>query len=304
MNATSTVLAVVNPELKSWRAIERGALLASRLGSSLEVLAVVYDQFVEHDERAQKSLLAHQREIVEAVVGSIEDKPGGTSIAMRWGRPLSDEALKRTEEINAELVVMNTQHHSTLKRTLFTSSDWEMLRHCPVPLVLTKDRDTPEAPKIMAAIDPGEDHGKPESLDRKILETASRLSECTGGELWPVHAFDPARHVGAYVPYPPAVMEPGAVPTTAARTPEEIEEIRTQRSRRFGETLAAAGLDPDTGSVLTGEPAECLVESAESGHADFVVMGAVARGIIGRILIGHTAEKVLDRLPCDLVVVR
>ena len=37
---------------------------------------------------------------------------------------------------------------------------------------------------------------------------------------------------------------------------------------------------------------------------DFVVMGAVARRGIKRLFIGSTAERVLDRLPCDLVIIK
>ena len=33
-------------------------------------------------------------------------------------------------------------------------------------------------------------------------------------------------------------------------------------------------------------------------------MGAVSRSGLQRIFIGSTAERVLDRLPCDLIVVK
>jgi universal stress protein E len=33
-------------------------------------------------------------------------------------------------------------------------------------------------------------------------------------------------------------------------------------------------------------------------------MGAVSRSWLQNVFIGHTAERVLDRLPCDLMVVK
>jgi universal stress protein E len=43
---------------------------------------------------------------------------------------------------------------------------------------------------------------------------------------------------------------------------------------------------------------------ARDRNADLVVMGAVARWSLQRAVIGSTAEKVLDHLPCDILIVR
>jgi universal stress protein E len=47
-----------------------------------------------------------------------------------------------------------------------------------------------------------------------------------------------------------------------------------------------------------------LQQAAKEHSADFVVMGAVARSGLKRLFIGSTAERVLDRLPCDLVIIK
>ncbi len=39
-------------------------------------------------------------------------------------------------------------------------------------------------------------------------------------------------------------------------------------------------------------------------HADIVVMGAIARSALKRVFIGSTAERVLETLPCDVLVVK
>jgi universal stress protein E len=43
---------------------------------------------------------------------------------------------------------------------------------------------------------------------------------------------------------------------------------------------------------------------ARDRQADLVVMGAVARWSMQRTVIGSTAERVLDHLPCDILIVR
>ncbi|MEO0632104.1 MAG: universal stress protein, partial [Planctomycetota bacterium] len=37
---------------------------------------------------------------------------------------------------------------------------------------------------------------------------------------------------------------------------------------------------------------------------DLMVMGAVSRGFLERTFIGNTAEQVLDRMPCDLLIIK
>jgi len=39
-------------------------------------------------------------------------------------------------------------------------------------------------------------------------------------------------------------------------------------------------------------------------RARVVVMGAVSRSGLKRLFIGNTAERVLDRLPCDVLIVK
>jgi universal stress protein E len=39
-------------------------------------------------------------------------------------------------------------------------------------------------------------------------------------------------------------------------------------------------------------------------RADVVVMGAVSRRGLARVFLGNTAEEVLDRLGCDLLIIK
>jgi universal stress protein E len=43
---------------------------------------------------------------------------------------------------------------------------------------------------------------------------------------------------------------------------------------------------------------------ANKFDADVIVMGAVARNRLKRIFIGATAERTLEHLPCDLLIVK
>jgi universal stress protein E len=55
---------------------------------------------------------------------------------------------------------------------------------------------------------------------------------------------------------------------------------------------------------LPGAARDVLPFFARDRQADLVVIGAVARWSLRRAVIGGTAERVLDHLPCDILIVR
>jgi universal stress protein E len=56
--------------------------------------------------------------------------------------------------------------------------------------------------------------------------------------------------------------------------------------------------------VNQGGTREMLMALTERLRADVVVMGAVSRSGLKGLFLGNTAEDVLDRLPCDLLIVK
>ncbi|MEM9336194.1 MAG: universal stress protein, partial [Pseudomonadota bacterium] len=56
--------------------------------------------------------------------------------------------------------------------------------------------------------------------------------------------------------------------------------------------------------LVAGLTHEELPELAGKMKADVVVMGAVSRNRWKRLFIGATAERTLEHLPCDLLIVK
>lgn len=56
--------------------------------------------------------------------------------------------------------------------------------------------------------------------------------------------------------------------------------------------------------VMTGYPTTLLPAIAKRWKADVLVMGAVSRSGLKRVLIGNTAERILGAVDCDVLVVK
>jgi universal stress protein E len=151
------------------------------------------------------------------------------------------------------------------------------------------------AHRIGAAVDPGHADDKPRLLDRCILDAASRLSQHLNGELHAIHAYIPAAIVAAAMAEPPLVID---VP---------VETLAQEREVRVNEVLALTAeyrLPSTNIHVEAGGAKEVLARMARECEIDVMVMGAVSRSALKRIVIGSTAESVLEHLPCDLMVVK
>jgi nucleotide-binding universal stress UspA family protein len=86
---------------------------------------------------------------------------------------------------------------------------------------------------------------------------------------------------------------------------------RIDQERERLET-AAAGLVlrgrreqvPTSFLIWEGDPADSIVEAAQSESADMIIVGSHGRGTLGRALIGSVSDQVVRRAPCPILVVR
>jgi nucleotide-binding universal stress UspA family protein len=80
------------------------------------------------------------------------------------------------------------------------------------------------------------------------------------------------------------------------RTPEQLVSAANAE-------LEAVGLDADV-RQLSGDPGSSLVELAESGEFDQIVLGGGQRSPMGKIRLGHIAEFVLLNSRVSVKLVR
>jgi universal stress protein E len=167
-----------------------------------------------------------------------------------------------------------------------------------VPLLLAKPGDWPDTPRVLAALDPGHLGDKPAALDHDILEWSELLAMRMGGEVHAVHAFFPAALLAA-------TTTMADMPLVSGITAAEIVEAERRRvAGVLGEIVASHALPPRRVHLEQGSAQEVLPRVAESVGAALLVMGAVSRSRLQEVFVGSTAERVLDRIGCDVLVVK
>ncbi len=298
------ILVIVDPTSDAQPAVERAVWLAERLGATVELFVCDYDpylageRFYDSDslQAARDALIhGHLRRLKE-LARSIQTQGVTLSVDARWDHPLDEGIVRKVLEVKPYLVVKDTHFHPAIKRSIISNTDWNLIQNCPAPLLLVKSRPISDKPCVMAAVDPVHAHDKPAELDHQILSRANELCLAAEGQLHVFHAFDPAPAISAATT---TMMTPISAPLS-----ELTEEFEQQHRKAFGDLLEEHQLGPLESHVHQGSPQELLITFAKHIRADFVVMGAVSRGGLKRLFIGSTAERALDHLPCDLLIVK
>jgi universal stress protein E len=289
-----TILVVVDPVTdEDQPVLHRAAWLAGKTGSALELFTCDYDADIDSgriktawvpEPGAREQLLARHRRRLENFASALRGRGLRVTVNVAWDYPLDEAIVKHVAARRPWLVAKDTHHHTLIRRTLLSNTDWNLIRDCPVPLWLVKSREISDSPTVVAAIDPVHEHDKPARLDDAIYEFGAELCAKTGGTLHLVHAVETP--LGVQLP-------PNVHALVAAEHRGAIESF-----------LLEHPVPGQNMHVVEGLAHQCLQSTAESLKADVLVMGAVVRRGIKKILIGSTAARVLDRLPCDLVIIK
>jgi universal stress protein E len=302
MNPIHNILVIVDPTAEQHPAIAKGALLAEKLGARLELFvcetkASKEARLAAHlRKNRDQPFLVNVKAKLESLAAPLRARGLDVTVESECADPLHVALADRTKRTTADLVIKDTHHHSLAKRTFLTNTDWQLIRTCPVPLLLTKATNWASNPRVVAAVDPGHTNDKPAALDYRILDYASHVSKKLGGELHALHAYLPVVIVAAATASSP--------PMAMAVTPEDLAIEERRERKRVQELVTEYGVTAANIHVEVGGPAEVLPRLAGALNADIVTMGAISRSGLQRVFIGSTAEDVLERLPCDALIVK
>ncbi|HXF81802.1 MAG TPA: universal stress protein [bacterium] len=115
---------------------------------------------------------------------------------------------------------------------------------------------------------------------------------------------DLALRYGATVTLLTAIQAP-AFPATVGEVEEARAEQRAAVARIQREAIEYArlqGIDPGA-VVVTGHPAEAIVDFATEHEVDLIIMGHRGMSNLQRFLVGSVADRVVDHAPCMVLIV-
>lgn len=271
-----SITVVVDPQQKSHPALQKAAALAAQSGARLTLLnTFVLPQPMADVARISareivQAALRDRRRQLEKIAAGIRRRGLKVSSVVEWDYPQSEAVVRHVLATRPDLLVAETAHHSRLARWILSNTDWELIRSCPCPLWLVRGGRLPAKPRLLVAVDPGHEQASRSRLDARLLDAARLLVGYIGGTIGIVHADDPE-----------------------ASQLDAVERLGKRHdvpaARRY---------------VIPGESTRVLPAVVAKTGADVLLLGAVSRSRLGQPFIGTTAERLIDRVECDVFVVK
>ena len=295
------LIAVKNPALRRHAVYDKAIRLAKSLEASVEFFHAISEPvFMELQPltgttvaEIKREALALQQARLDRLIDRACDKGVESSATVEWDFPPHEAIVRRAVQIRADLIIAEC-HEGRRNKWFMRLTDWELLRVSPVPVLLLKSSRAWRRNAVLGAVDPSHAHAKPSALDSLIVQRGRQLANALQGEFHLMHAA-----------WPPAF---GVATTDPAIDGAALAALYT---RQKGEARAAftafaddAGVPRKRRHVVERDPASAISAVAKAARADVVVMGAVSRTGLKRLFIGHTAERVLSSIPCDVLVVK
>jgi universal stress protein E len=295
------LVAIKDPKARSSPALVKAAQLAHACGADLELFHCIADTLyvdpprrtgdvVRQAERETRALCLEQ---LELIAGRLRRDGHRVTSSAEWDFPPHEGIVRRATRIGADLIVAERHSRRHVAPWLLRYADWELLRLSPVPVLLVKNRRAYARPAIVAAVDPTHAYAKPENLDVQILRIAESFASSLNGSLHAVHAYPP-------IP----------VSTTLAdwNTPKFAAHLRSEAAARakvsVERLLHDLNIPPRRRHLIASDPVSAIEKVTRRMGNAIVVMGAISRSGRERAFIGNTAERVLDHLRCDVLIVK
>jgi universal stress protein E len=273
-------------------ATSRGLELAAKLGYAAEVVAFSYVPLKQLQIKAaglakvRKSLLAEREKAEQARIKKYRRPEQKVRLQVVWEKNIERWINKRCIGDQYMAVVKTGGNTGSL---VHTSTDWQLLRECPAPVLLVAKKKWHRAKPVLVTLDLASKAARKRTLNAKILGAAQALAEALGVELAIITAIEI-----------PTLLSDLDLVDPLAYEREAREAIAPQIKK-----LAAQYQIPEAAFHCKRGPVEkVIISRAAKVRAQIVVMGTVARKGVKAHLLGNTAEKVLRHLKTDVLAMK
>lgn len=297
MQRFKNILLIHEPGARGRKARSRAIDLAVRNLARLKLMEVADSlpmdgtfQTVEQEIDLQE-LIARE---MEAKLNKVADEMTGpglnVSTKVALGNPFLS-IMREVQENNHDLVLLTAEGDGGLKDHLFGSLSRHLLRKCPVPIWVVRPSRARKKFRVLAAVNPAEEHPTSRSLDRTVIEMASSLARMYNGQLDVVHVWQPAPRSG--------------------RVSRKVvsgwnNDLFLAAEKRLVELLDNFELD-DLSPRLhlpSGPTGLRISEVADDCRSDIIVMGTLSRVGLRGLLMGNACETVLQHIDASVLAVK
>lgn len=303
MNRFKNILFVADPDADNSRALKQALTLCHNNQARLTVVSVVPELLIPGRPMLNRKIVEERKAWLSELITLIGKVNVTISIDILTGKPFI-AIISRVLAHKHDLIIKPAHKEPGLVRHLFDVSDKKLLRKCPCPVWLIKSAEQHGKLEFVVALDYEPDNPENEPLNRQLLEMAASLSMSEFAEWHIVHAWQ-LEHEG--------ILRSPRMGLTREDVDNMVKQEEQQRQQALSKMIeaccashgaAAQAFLMPTLHLVQGDARTVVPEFLNDLGAELIIMGTVARTGMPGLLIGNTAEAILDQLDCSILAVK
>ena len=268
--------------------------VAKNTGAKIEFVGFVHAAGVDSSEiltQSEKRKVHHEfidrkQAQIDGFLSKLDLTDVRVNVDVVWERSFERWVTDRCNQKPFDMI-FKTGHRS--ESTTHAPSDWQLMRHCPDPVMIVGDKEWKKGGKVLAALDLGSSSEEALKLNEEILKYSFQLAKATNSEV----------HACYSISMPSALAELDFFDTVGyeKKMKESIDPI-------ISRLIEKGGLNQETLHLVSGKPAKEIRRIVKKIDADVVVMGNKTRVSLRGRLLGNTARNVLRKVKADVLIVK
>jgi universal stress protein E len=285
------LLIVADKESTGGIAVQRGLHLASKLNCGVDVVAFCYTSMKplrlssSQRQEIKKNLIARRADEVQAQIDKLSAAGQKVSLQVVWEKDIVPWIVKRCARPYDALV--KTGHRS--ETFAYTSTDWQLLRECPRPVLIVADKKWQRTKPILASVDLASKVPEKIALNNLVIAVAKRYAAALDAPLVIITAIE----------LPAILTELGVIDPVPY-----VKEIKAKLKSVVKKLAEAHEVPVSAFRIKKGPVAKVITSVSAQERAQLLVMGTVGRSGVHARLLGNTAESVLQHIRTDVLAVK
>jgi nucleotide-binding universal stress UspA family protein len=244
-------------------------------------------------DELRQAVVAQKQGAVDKLAAPIRD--GGVSVTAKvlCGKS-SDQIIGEVVRSGHDLVMKDAKGQYSQHPGTFGTTAMRLIRYCPCPVWAYRSRRSGSSgpDRIAVAVDVTAADEKHQELNRDIVAWAMQVS----GEVTPDIA-----HVWSV--YGESLIQDYMKRDEFEALVKDAEQEARREMEQLLQPFSVSATDSHV-HLLRGEPAQELIQFVNEGNYDVLVLGTVARSGISGLLLGNTAETLINRVECSVIAIK
>jgi len=278
-------------------ALDRGLDIAKRHGSEIALLHVMQPELPtlaapemvvlppDYEQVLRDACLEGLSEAAQQV------KSAGVRVSehLEIGRP-AQAIADAADSLSADLILVGTRGHTGFRHLLLGSVAEEVVRTARRPVLTVHPGDDQPIEPVKSILFPTDFS---EASDQALSAALRLLVGSVDTKIFLLHSY----HLSPTI-VPMIGFAGGAAPIYV----DNARELAMRATTPSADRLRARGLDVEV-LVERGDAAELVTELARSKNVDLIAMGTRGHSKMRQLLLGSTAERVVEHAPCPVLTV-